>query len=58
MRNRDHVSQGRSDAMSLPNAEPRDTHRHDFVRGKGAHRRGLEHADFVAAHNATIRAEG
>lgn len=58
MRNRDPRPQVRSDDLSLPPSESLDTRRDDVVRKAIAHRWRLEYADFVAAHNATIQAEG
>ncbi len=47
-----------TDTLRLLPSEPLDTARHDVVPQDIAHRWRLENADFVAAHNATVEAEG
>ncbi len=47
-----------TDTLRLLPSEPLDTSRHDVVPHDIAHRWRLENADFVAAHNATVEAEG
>lgn len=58
MRNRGFKPQGRSDDSSPPSSESLDAPRRNVAHQDVAHRWRLEHADFVAAHNATIEAEG
>ena len=58
MRNQDPRPQGHSDDSSRLPSESLDTRRPKALRHDIAHRWRLENVDFVAAHNATIEADG